>query len=110
MCSWMASSGEPISAEALLFRPAHPFLDQSRPARMGGFTTNGDGSGIGWSGEDGDRAAPAVFRGTHPAWNDMNLREISSRIRTPLLFAHVRASSGTPVQRSNCHPFRHGRW
>jgi predicted glutamine amidotransferase len=27
-----------------------------------------------------------------------------------MLFAHVRASSGTLVQRSNCHPFRHGNW
>ena len=26
------------------------------------------------------------------------------------MFAHVRASTGTPVQRSNCHPFRHGNW
>ena len=27
-----------------------------------------------------------------------------------LLFTHIRASTGTPVQRSNCHPFRHGQW
>jgi predicted glutamine amidotransferase len=53
---------------------------------------------------------PAVFKSTHPAWNDDNLREVAGHIRTPLLFAHVRASSGTPVQRSNCHPFRYGRW
>jgi predicted glutamine amidotransferase len=26
------------------------------------------------------------------------------------VFAHVRASSGSPVQETNCHPFRHGRW
>ena len=45
-----------------------------------------------------------------PAWNDRNLREVASQVRTPLLFAHVRASTGTPVQRSNCHPFRYGRW
>jgi predicted glutamine amidotransferase len=24
--------------------------------------------------------------------------------------AHVRATSGTPVQQTNCHPYRHGRW
>ena len=51
-----------------------------------------------------------MYKSTHPAWNDRNLREIAGQIRTPLLFAHVRASSGTPVQRSNCHPFRYGRW
>ena len=27
-----------------------------------------------------------------------------------LRFAHIRSSTGTPVQQSNCHPFRHGKW
>jgi len=105
----MAYSGDPILADDLLFRPEHSIIDQSLHARLGGVTTNGDGFGIGWYGNGGE-TAPAVFKGTHPAWNDRNLREVATQIRTPLLFAHVRASSGTPVQRSNCHPFRHGRW
>ena len=109
MCRWMAYSGDPILADDLLFRPEHSIIDQSLHARLGGVTTNGDGFGIGWYGNGGE-TAPAVFKGTHPAWNDRNLREVATQIRTPLLFAHVRASSGTPVQRSNCHPFRHGRW
>ena len=103
----MAYSGDPILAEDLLFRPEHSIIDQSLHSRMGATTTNGDGFGIGWYGE-GDR--PAVFKNIDPAWNDQNLREIAGRIRTPLLFAHIRASTGTPVQRSNCHPFRHGQW
>src|SRR3954449_4327367 len=109
MCRWMAYLGEPILADDLLFRPAHSIIDQSLHADLGGFTTNGDGFGIGWYGAR-DPAAPVVFKSTHPAWNDENLREVATVIRTPLLFAHVRASSGTPVQRSNCHPFRYGRW
>ena len=109
MCRWMAYSGDPILADDLLFRPEHSIIDQSLHARLGGVTTNGDGFGIGWYGNGGE-TAPAVFKGTHPAWNDRNLREVATQIHTPLLFAHVRASSGTPVQRSNCHPFRHGRW
>jgi predicted glutamine amidotransferase len=107
MCRWMAYSGAPILADDLLFRPDHSIIDQSLHANLGGFTTNGDGFGIGWYGTG---AAPAVFKGTHPAWNDQNLREVATQVHTPLLFAHVRASSGTPVQRSNCHPFRYGRW
>jgi glutamine amidotransferase len=103
----MAYSGEPILAEDLLFRPAHSIIDQSLHSRLGVTTTNGDGFGIGWYGE---RPEPAVFKSTDPAWNDQNLREIAGRIRTPVLFAHIRASTGTPVQRTNCHPFRHGRW
>ena len=103
----MAYSGDPILAEDLLFRPVHSIIDQSLHSRLGATTTNGDGFGIGWYGEaDG----PAVFKSIDPAWNDQNLREIAGRIRTPLLFAHIRASTGTPIQRSNCHPFRHGRW
>jgi predicted glutamine amidotransferase len=109
MCRWMAYTGKPILAEALLFRPEHSIIDQSLHAKLGGFTTNGDGFGIGWYGND-DATSPTVFKGTHPAWNDENLREVANRIRTPLLLAHVRASSGTPVERSNCHPFRYGRW
>ena len=109
MCRWMAYSGDPILADDLLFRPAHSIIDQSLHARLGGVTTNGDGFGIGWY-RNGDESTPAVFKGTHPAWNDRNLREVATQIHTPLLFAHVRASSGTPVQRSNCHPFRYGRW
>jgi len=106
----MAYEGGPILAEDLLFRPEHSIIDQSLQAKLGqGVTTNGDGFGIGWYG-DGDAAAPAVFKSTHPAWNDQNLREVATQIRTPLLFAHVRASTGTPIQRSNCHPFRYGRW
>jgi len=105
----MAYSGDPILADDLLFRPAHSIIDQSLHARLGGVTTNGDGFGIGWY-RNGDESTPAVFKGTHPAWNDRNLREVATQIHTPLLFAHVRASSGTPVQRSNCHPFRYGRW
>jgi len=31
-------------------------------------------------------------------------------VRSPLVLAHVRASTGTAVQQTNCHPFRHGRW
>jgi predicted glutamine amidotransferase len=110
MCRWMAYEGGPILADDLLFRPEHSIIDQSLQAKLGqGVTTNGDGFGIGWYG-DGDAAAPAVFKSTHPAWNDQNLREVATQIRTPLLFAHVRASTGTPIQRSNCHPFRYGRW
>lgn len=107
MCRWMAYSGDPILASELLFRPVHSLIDQSLHSRMGATTTNGDGFGIGWYGEG---HLPALFKSVDPAWNDRNLREVSAQIRTPLMFAHVRASTGTPVQRSNCHPFRYGRW
>ena len=27
-----------------------------------------------------------------------------------MILAHVRATSGTAIQRSNCHPFRYQHW
>lgn len=107
MCRWMAYSGDPLLAEELLFRPKHSLIDQSLHSRLGVETTNGDGFGIGWYGEGN---TPAVFKSIEPAWNDRNLRELATQIRTRLLFAHIRASTGTPVQQSNCHPFRYGQW
>jgi len=107
MCRWMAYSGDPILVEDLLLRPKYSLIDQSLHSRMGATTTNGDGFGIGWY---GDRQEPAVFKAIEPAWNDRNLRELAGQVSTPLLFAHIRASTGTAVQRSNCHPFRYGRW
>jgi predicted glutamine amidotransferase len=107
MCRWLAYSGSPVLLEHALFAPAHSLIDQSLHSRMGAETTNGDGFGVGWYGE---RPTPAIFRSIEPAWNDRNLREIAGHITSPLFFSHIRASSGTAIQQTNCHPFRHGRW
>ena len=107
MCRWLAYSGTPVLLEELLYKPDHSLIDQSLHSRLGVETTNGDGFGVGWYGE-GD--VPAVFKSVEPAWNDRNLKELSGHIRSGLVFAHIRASTGTPVQQTNCHPFRHGRW
>ena len=45
-----------------------------------------------------------------PAWGDVNLRELAGSVLSPLFLAHIRASTGTPVQQTNCHPFRFGSW
>jgi glutamine amidotransferase len=107
MCRWLAYSGTPVLLEDLIYKPAHSLIDQSLHARLGVETTNGDGFGVGWYGE---RETPALYRSTEPAWNDRNFRELVPHIRAGLIFAHIRASTGTPVQQTNCHPFRHGRW
>jgi glutamine amidotransferase len=51
-----------------------------------------------------------VYRSVSPAWGDPNLRELAAHIESPLFIAHVRAAIGSPVQETNCHPFRHGNW
>lgn len=107
MCRWLAYSGSPLLLDELLYKPSHSLIDQSLHSTHGMQTTNGDGFGIGWY-DDGNE--PALYRGVDPAWSDRNLKELSRHVRSGLVFAHVRAATGTPVQHSNCHPFRHGKW
>jgi glutamine amidotransferase len=107
MCRWLAYAGSPILLEELLFKPEYSLIDQSRHSRMGVETTNGDGFGVGWYSSG---PVPAVFRDTGPAWSDRNLRELAGHVASPMFLAHIRASTGTAVQQTNCHPFRHGSW
>jgi predicted glutamine amidotransferase len=108
MCRWIAYSGSPILLEELLYKPDHSLIDQSLHARLGVETTNGDGFGVGWYGSP--NGTPAAFRSIEPAWNDRNLREVAGHVESPLFLAHIRASTGTAVQQTNCHPFRFGKW
>src|SRR6266550_4385904 len=107
MCRWLAYSGTPIKLEELLLKRDHSLIDQSLHSRMGATTTNGDGFGVGWYDES---ETPRVYRSTHPAWNDRNLKELAAGIRSPLFFAHIRASTGSAIQETNTHPFRYGNW
>jgi predicted glutamine amidotransferase len=107
MCRWLAYSGSPVLLEELLYGRQNSLIVQSLHSRLGAEETNGDGFGLGWYGK---QESPAVFRSIEPAWNDRNLRELARHITSPLVFAHIRASTGSPVQQTNCHPFRHGRW
>jgi predicted glutamine amidotransferase len=108
MCRWLAYSGSPVLIEELLYKPTHSLIDQSLHSRLGAETTNGDGFGIGWYSEGAPR--PAVFHSVEPAWNERNLRELAGHISSPLVFAHIRASTGSAIQQTNCHPFRHENW
>src|SRR5215216_5691496 len=108
MCRWNAYFGQPLIIDELLFQTQHGLIDQSLHSRMGVETTNGDGFGLGWYGELG--GDPCRYRTVTPAWSDVNLRDMAAQIASPLWLAHIRATTGTPVQQTNCHPFRHGRW
>jgi glutamine amidotransferase len=107
MCRWLAYTGTPLLLEELLYKPEHSLIDQSLHAQLGVAPTNADGVGVGWYGE---RAEPGLYRSIEPAWSDRNLREIAAQVRSKLFLAHVRASTGSAVQQTNSHPFRHGRW
>ena len=107
MCRWMAWIGQPVLIEELMFKTQHGIVDQSLHARMGAEPTNGDGVGVGWYGAG---EGPAVYHSITPAWSDRNLRELAAHVESPLFLTHVRAAIGSPVQATNCHPFRRGRW
>jgi glutamine amidotransferase len=107
VCRWLAYSGSPVLLEELLYKPKNSLIVQSLHSQLGATETNGDGFGVGWYGA---ADTPGVFHGTEPAWNDRNLRDIAAHISSPLIFAHIRASTGTAVQETNCHPFRHENW
>src|SRR3954447_13286731 len=107
MCRWMAWLGQPVLMEELIFKTQHGIVDQSLHSRMGAEPTNGDGFGVGWY---GGGEGPGVYHSVSPAWSDANLRELAAHVESPLFMVHVRAAIGSPVQQTNCHPFRHGRW
>jgi predicted glutamine amidotransferase len=106
MCRWMAWFGQPVLIEELLFKTQHGIVDQSLHSRMGAEPTNGDGFGLGWYGAQPE---PALYRSVGPAWADPNLHELAAHIESHLFMTHVRAAIGSPVQETNCHPFRRGR-
>ena len=107
MCRFVAYLGEPIYLESLIAQPRHSLMRQSLRADQAKTVTNGDGFGIGWYAE---RPEPGVYREVMPAWSDDNLLALSGTLRSRLFFAHVRAATAGGIARTNCHPFRHGRW
>jgi predicted glutamine amidotransferase len=107
MCRWIAYRGATTALEHYVTSPSHSLIAQSIRALESTASTNGDGFGLGWYGEHPE---PGLYREVRPAWSDENLRYLCRHIHSHLFFAHVRASTGTPVTRPNCHPFACGRW
>lgn len=107
VCRWVAYLGSPIAPKELLHDPERSLIEQSRRHAPNMALPNGDGTGLGWYDR---RDEPALFRSIVPAWGDENLLELAAEIRSPLFLAHVRAGTGTPVQQTNCHPFRYRNW
>jgi len=107
MCRWLAYLGPAICLDTLLLKPEHSLVAQSLHAQRNITAVNGDGFGVGWYGEG---RTPGVYRDTRPAWHDENLYHLAAHIRSPLFLAHVRATSGSAIQRTNCHPFQYENW
>ena len=110
MCRFLTYIGRPVLANDLLYAPQHSLIErQSLGAQEMSIPINGDGFGIGWYDFSLDDE-PCQFRSVHPAWSDQNLRFLAKKVRTTMLFAHVRAATpGSLVEEVNCHPFVNGK-
>ncbi|HXW42553.1 MAG TPA: class II glutamine amidotransferase [Xanthobacteraceae bacterium] len=107
MCRWIAYRGEATALEHYVTEPANSLITQSVQALESTASINGDGFGLGWYGQHPE---PGLYREVRPAWSDENLRYLCRHLKSHLFFAHVRASTGTPITRPNCHPFACGKW
>ncbi|KAF9932809.1 hypothetical protein BGZ65_004330 [Modicella reniformis] len=122
MCRMLLFKGrQPIQLAHLLTKPGHSIINQafkpnsnwdSRLQPDGRQRVNGDGFGVGWYESEHDQesgAAPCIFTSVTPAWNNMNLIRLAEKIKSPLVFAHVRSSNAGSVSESNCQPWQYGR-
>jgi predicted glutamine amidotransferase len=107
MCRWIAYRGVTTALEHYVTEPSHSLISQSIQALESTAGTNGDGFGLGWY---GNHPEPGLYREVRPAWSDENLRYLCRHLQSHLYFAHVRAATGTPITRQNCHPFACGKW
>ena len=106
MCRFIAYIGKPLILDEVLFKPINSLIKQSSHAREMKEPLNGDGFGLGWYAPEVD-SSPALFKSIQPAWNDMNLKYLASKIRSNCFLAHVRSASRDNVSQNNCHPFHH---
>jgi predicted glutamine amidotransferase len=107
MCRWIAYRGKTIPLSHYVTEPAHSLVSQSIQALESTAGTNGDGFGLGWYDHHPE---PGLYREIRPAWSDENLRYLCRHLLSRLFFAHVRAATGTPISRPNCHPFACRGW
>jgi predicted glutamine amidotransferase len=102
--------GKPLLLADLITKPVHSLIKQSCHSKERSEPLNGDGFGIGWYDHSVD-PYPCVFTSITPAWSNRNLQNLSNKIKSNNIFAHVRAAtSSLSVTDQNCHPFYNGRY
>ncbi|KAE8224672.1 hypothetical protein CF319_g2481 [Tilletia indica] len=116
MCRLLVfKSADAYQLSHIITKPAHSIINQAFDARLRLDATravNGDGFGVGWYDAEPDPelgSAPCIFTSVTPAWNNQNLQRLAEKIKSPLVFAHVRASTSGALSETNCHPWRYGR-
>ncbi|EGN92925.1 hypothetical protein SERLA73DRAFT_190285 [Serpula lacrymans var. lacrymans S7.3] len=112
MCRFVIYKGtSPVQLSHLLTRPCHSIINQAFDSRLRldrRRPINGDGFGVGWYDSVKDEelgSQPCMFTSVTPAWNNANLVRLAEKIKSPLVFAHVRATTAGSLSLDNCHPF-----
>ncbi|KAF9270111.1 glutamine amidotransferase [Marasmius fiardii PR-910] len=116
MCRFVIYKGtSPVLLSHLLTRPCHSIINQAFDSRLRldqRRPMNGDGFGVGWYDSVYDEELgrqPCIFTSVTPAWNNVNLTRLAEKIKSPLVFGHVRATTAGSLSLDNCHPFVHGK-
>ncbi|KAJ7932443.1 N-terminal nucleophile aminohydrolase [Mycena leptocephala] len=116
MCRFVIYKGtSPVQLSHLLTRPCHSIINQAFDSRLRldrRRPMNGDGFGVGWYDSVYDEelgTQPCIFTSVTPAWNNINLTRLAEKIKSPLVFGHVRATTAGSLSLDNCHPFVHGK-
>ncbi|PFH54430.1 hypothetical protein AMATHDRAFT_184952 [Amanita thiersii Skay4041] len=116
MCRFVIYKGTtPVQLSHLLTRPCHSIINQAFDSRLRldhRRPMNGDGFGVGWYDSVYDKelgSQPCIFTSVTPAWNNINLIRLAEKIKSPLVFGHVRATTEGSLSLDNCHPFVHGK-
>ncbi|KAL1748448.1 nucleophile aminohydrolase [Schizophyllum fasciatum] len=116
MCRFVIYKGTaPVQLSHLLTRPCHSIINQAFDSRLRldhRRPMNGDGFGVGWydcQADDELGHQPCIFTSVTPAWNNVNLQRLAEKIKSPLVFGHVRATTAGSLSLDNCHPFTHGK-
>jgi predicted glutamine amidotransferase len=95
MCRLFALHADaPVTARFWLLDAPYSLAEQSK--------FNADGTGIGWFGDDG---TPQVRKRPVAAYSSPRYARVASELRSRVMIAHVRNSSGTSNQLRNTHPF-----
>lgn len=117
MCRFVIYKGTaPVQLCHLLTRPCHSIINQAFDSRLRidhRRPINGDGFGVGWYDCNYDEELgrqPCIFTSVTPAWNNVNLQRLAEKIKSPLVFAHVRATTAGTLSLDNCHPFQFGKF
>lgn len=111
MCRMLGYVGSPVSVEDVLYGPELSLVKQTIDARMLAMLNLAGIGVMAWDAQSVNPAQPFVYRNTHVAVFDRNLRALAAKIRAHAMLAHVRGvpyNSAVQINEQNVHPFRFG--